>query len=234
MPYVWYFARVFAQNAHAEAFVKGRLYANRVSYFRKIEDDPDRGDKYEAAQLLNPVKMTVTPSDPRFKGPKDPIHITPSDLVGPVALHPNIYNNCNMLCLYAAYVTEEEAGYLGSGHPKQLDQFLRPPRQMSELGNHAVVISDPVAFLRRVRKAALDKGYSYKADFVEYYDPEHQPYVKDPFDSKLVFMKRRNYDYQREFRILIDTHTRGCDAIELDVGGLGRMAHRVDFSQISS
>ena len=122
MPYVWYFVRVFDQNAHAEAFMKGRLRANRVKRFREIEDDAERGDKYEGAQLFSPLKITVTPSDPGFKGPKDPIYITPSDLVGPVALHPNIYNNCNLLCLYAAHVTEEEAGNLGSGHTMQLDQ----------------------------------------------------------------------------------------------------------------
>ena len=121
MPYVWYFARLFAQNAHAESFVKGRFRANRLSYFRKIEDDAERGDKYEAAQLFSPLKMTVTPSDPRFRGPKDPIHIAPSDLAGPVALHPNVYNHCNMLCLYAAYVTEKEAGNLGTGHTMQLE-----------------------------------------------------------------------------------------------------------------
>ena len=233
MPYVWCFARVFAQNAHAEAFMKGRLYANRVSHFRKIEDDSERGDEYEATKLLMPSEMSLTPTDASTGESFPTHHISPSELAGPIEIRPNVHSNCNMLCLYAAYVTDDEANNLGPGDRKQLEQLLRPPRRMNEFGNHAVVISDPVAFLRRVRKAALDKGYGYKADFVEYYDPEDQPSV-DLFDAKLVFLKRRIYDYQREFRILIDTHTRGSYAIELDVGDLGRMASRVNFSQISS
>ncbi len=233
MPYVWYFARVFAQNAHAEAFMKGRLYANRVSYFRKIEDDTERGDEYEATKLLTPSEMSLTPTD-ASTGEAFPTHyISPSELAGPIEIRPNVHSNCNMLCLYAAYVTDEEANSLGPGDKKQLEQLLRPPRRMNEFGNHAVVIREPRVFLGRVRKTALDKGYGYWAGFVEYYDLEDQPAV-ELFDAKLVFLKRRSYDYQREFRILIDTHTRGCDAIELDVGDLGRMARRVDFSQISA
>jgi hypothetical protein len=40
---IWYFVKFFAKESHADQFIKGGLYLNRLSYFKKIENDDEDG-----------------------------------------------------------------------------------------------------------------------------------------------------------------------------------------------
>ena len=44
-----FLAKVCETKEHAEAFLKGSMYANRLSYFKNLEGAYGRGDEYEGA-----------------------------------------------------------------------------------------------------------------------------------------------------------------------------------------
>ena len=81
---ILYFVKFFKDESHADQFLKGQLYLNRLSYFRKIESaDDGRLDATEA------VTMWWQPDDLiiKFSGPNCPeIEITKADLAGPVSV----------------------------------------------------------------------------------------------------------------------------------------------------
>ena len=54
-----FLAKVFNKREHAEAFLKGSMYANRLSYFKDIEGaDNARGDEFEGA-IMPPLDGSI-------------------------------------------------------------------------------------------------------------------------------------------------------------------------------
>ena len=46
---IYFLVKVFSDKKYAEDFVNGKLFANRLSYFRKLEEEQqaNRGDRHE-------------------------------------------------------------------------------------------------------------------------------------------------------------------------------------------
>ena len=49
---IFFLAKFFNDEQHAEQFLRGSLYANRLAYFRNLEGDRNRADAYEGVGLL--------------------------------------------------------------------------------------------------------------------------------------------------------------------------------------
>ena len=102
-------------------------------------------------------------------------------------------------------------------------------KDFKEFGDTALLILDSTEFLNRVRKAASDKGYTIYFNRVHYYDANID--TADIWFSlfqgihNIAFWKRKEYEHQQEFRMLIPSGSCTDDHIELDIG---------DISDISS
>ena len=94
---IFFFAKVFEKKEYAEALLDGKLYINRLSYFRKIEEEggSNRSDRYEGViNWLQPDKMSLKIND---------FEIDSKDLVEPVSIQMNYHGNLNVFCIYAAH-----------------------------------------------------------------------------------------------------------------------------------
>lgn len=47
---IFFFVKVFTKKTHAEDFLRGTLYSNRLAFFKKLEEDTqaNRSDRHEA------------------------------------------------------------------------------------------------------------------------------------------------------------------------------------------
>lgn len=88
----------------------------------------------------------------------------------------------------------------------------------------ALLITDAYEFIKRVEKAANEKGYEIEHGFVQYYDETfddivHLVNLVSNGIGNIVFHKTKEYLYQQEFRFTIKNAT-GKDSLELHIGNL--------------
>jgi hypothetical protein len=111
---------------------------------------------------------------------------------------------------------------------------LRRQLEFSEdclkLGEVAVLV---VAgeFMLRVKRAIDRIGYKFAATLVEYYDPKtfHGAFRQD----KIPFRKRLEFSHQREYRIAVDSRTKGQDALEIEVGDISDISATMNAANLN-
>ena len=221
-----YLAKAFKEREHAEKFIRGEMYCNQLSYFKKLEDREGRGDTDEGA-IVFPLEGLVMTVGTKAPGTGEAVdwHTIQGLAVPPVVV-PEWFDNRNIFCMFAAhsfdFQHEPSEGYLD-----RLKEHLKIPEKYVRLGEHAVIIKNVTEFLRRVEKAAHRAGYGILWGLVKYYDPQvGTPSIRS--DIETIFCKREEYAYQREFRFAMDTGTTEGRAISLDIGDIGDIAFRTD------
>ena len=63
---IFYLAKVFQKREYADKFIRGEMYCNRLSWFKKLEDQEGRSDTDEGAIVpqLEDCLVTLEVSDP--------------------------------------------------------------------------------------------------------------------------------------------------------------------------
>ena len=219
---IFFFAKVFEKKEYAEALLDGKLYINRLSYFRKIEeeDGSNRSDRYEGViNWLQPDKVSIKINE---------FEIDPKDLVEPVSIQMNYHGNLNVFCIYAAH---------NGGFENVTDESLPDFRKQLEisddclrLGDYAVLVTKPREFAHRVKEAVQRKGYGMKAKLVDYYNPDE---FSGTFTEEEVFKKRIEFQHQSEYRFSINTGLPGDGPLTLEIGDIRDIAHLCDTSSIN-
>ena len=220
MPNVMLLVKVFSESKHVDEFMRGRILARRISYFRQIEERDGRGDEYEGDVLRAADEIIVMPHHPITDRITDAIRIPKQNIGGPVVMRTTAVDHHHLYCMSTVYVGDDEAKEIRRTPTGGVVLTLT---RLGEFGDHAVVITNPNRFLERVKLAATLKGFGLEANLVKYYDQQRGT-PTEPFEHDAVFHKRDNYAYQREFRVVIDTGTSGTDPLTLDIGALDSMA----------
>ena len=228
---IFYLAKVFQKREHADKFIRGEMYCNRLSCFKKLEDREGRGDTDEGAIVfqLEGLVVTLEAKDPDTGEVVD--RHAMQGFAEPPVLVPEWFDHINVFCMFAAHSGDfqHEPSECGLDH---LKEHLKMPEKYVKLGEHAVAITNSTEFLRRVEKAAHRAGYGILWGLVKYYDPQiGTPSIQS--DIETIFSKRTKYAYQREFRFAIDTGTTEGGAISLDIGDISDIAFRTDTGGIS-
>ena len=229
---IFFLVKFFQKKEHASDFVKGKMFANRLSHFKRIEDHDGRGDEYEGAIMSKSdslvLKLEATDSE---TGEVISSHTIPgTELAAPLIIAPEWFDHINVFCMYASHIGGFQS--ISVDHAQNLEKQLEIPETCAELGKYAVVITNTPEFLRRVKVAADQRGYGIIRNLVKYYDPE----VGTPplqAETETIFTKRKEYEYQSEFRFAIDTRTVGRDPIILDIGEINDIAVCMDASEIN-
>ena len=228
MPYLMLLVKVFSESRYAENFIRGNLYARRLTHFKRIEDTDGRGDEYEGAVLRDINHMILMPRHRTTGRILDTIHIPERNLQGPMVINTSGVDRYHLLCMSSAYVPDEDTEKLSNTQPDRIDYVLKAPERIREFGKYAVVITRPKAFIRRIETAADLRGIGLKTGLVNYYD-EQRGTPAEPFNENVIFNKRDKYSHQQEFRFAFDTGETGTQPLSLTVGDLRDIGHRVDL-----
>src|SRR5690554_354518 len=132
-----YFVKFFNDKAYAEDFVNGKVFANQLSYFKKLEEsqNANRSDKYESViNWLQPGKVVV-----KLDG------YTLTGLSSPISIQTNQFNHLNIFCLFADYISHFNE--LTANDIEAFNKPLQIPDACLKLGNYAVIIENPLKFL---------------------------------------------------------------------------------------
>ena len=215
---ILFLLKAFQTKTYANDFVAGRIFANRLSYFKKIESRDGQGDRYEGAIMLRRddlvLELQATVARTREV---NRIVIPGNEFADRPIWQPKWVDHVNVFCMYAVDFGEIQS--IRSEDLSDIRWKLELPEKFTKLGRYAVVVRDVHEFFRRVETAAEMRGYRIHHGLVAYYDPSLGTRLSQS-DITAIFSKRKKYEYQNEYRIAVDTGTMGCAAITLEVGRL--------------
>jgi hypothetical protein len=172
------------RKEHMEQFRTGLFYMNTLSYFRDLEADTARGDRFEGVDsILQPKDLGEAYIDSGIAC-IGRIDIRREDLAGPITIAMNRTAGCNLFCLYAL--------------TKPVRDFLFPAEQ-EWFGDCLVLITNTLEFLNRVSQAAREQKLPFQGAPVEYYD-------ETGYSGQVGrFRKSSRFAYQNEYRMAIET-----------------------------
>lgn len=193
----------FGNRKWMDEFQKGKIHFKQLKQFQEFEkkhiDNAKRGDKYEGAHMvLSPAQNKIVIGD---------YTLDSNDLVEPIRTYQDSISKHPIFCLYA--LTDEIVNsFLNSNRPFLIDS------KVQTFGDTAVYITDFREFLNRF-ESALNKqlGIGYSRGLVEYVD------VNEVNGEWGAFRKPREYDYQSEYRLLLDSPIND-PSIDLDIGDI--------------
>lgn len=205
---IFFLVKIFDKKEYALDFMQGKMFANRLSYFRRLDEkqEANRGDKHEA------VVSWVQPEDANLT--INGIHIT--QLAGPISIQMNRHDHLNIYCMYAGHSGEFES--LTEENLRDFKKHLEISEDCVKLGKYAVVVTQYMTFIDRVSNAVRSNNYGLRAGLVDYYDPNTFTGSFNEVDA--VFKKRNEFSHQKEFRFAFDTGVSGDNSLILDIGDI--------------
>jgi hypothetical protein len=153
------FVKFFSEEAHADQFLKGRIFMRKLRYFQQLETleaGDGRPDAHEGViSWHQPDRTELTIS---FEG-LNPIKITGDSLAGPVAIRRDIYSEMHVFCMSAVRILDPAD--LAGDHDQfeaQMQAGAQTDDRCLRFGPHAVVV-DASRFLARLRSGLETVDY---------------------------------------------------------------------------
>jgi hypothetical protein len=229
-----YFIKFFQQEGWADDFIKGRIYLNRLSHFKKIEalyDDDARTDTNEAvAMWLQPDGVRMTFNFPAFGS----IEITERDLAAPTSISFEYHDHVHLLCLHAIYTsglpTVGDKLLLEEGQIDELHKQIRIDPRCFRFGRFSVIIKAR-PFIETITKIIRQQGRQMAHGLVHYYD-DTAFYGNIP-SKRILFYKQRRFEYQREYRIAVTSKLLGTEPLIMDIGDISRFCSKASSHKLN-
>ena len=219
---MFFLCKFFEEEKHALDFLNGRLYANKLLYFKSLEerDQNKRGDQHESNIIWGQpgiIRIEINGHD------------LSNDLAGPVSVSSDYLNELNVLCMHAGYIK-----YVNGQSIEDLSQIrerLLIPPECKKFGRFAVMIKNGPEFFNRVESAALSNDYPIARGLVEYYNPDI--YTGSFPGISGAFRKQEKFKPEREYRIAFDSGNTGTNATVLDIGNIEDITMRSTIDEIN-
>ena len=215
--------KFLAEEAYLRDLLAGKIYANRLSCFKKIEesDDTGRGDRHED------VVAWYQPDRGVLK--LDGVDIVPY-IDRPIEIHSNQLDHLNLFCTTYGSVEDDVLNGIADDDPGELSNTLVVSKDLRSLGQYAVVIRDIGEFIWRMKETADARAYVIGHRPVDYYNPDSYHGATSLTDA--VFCKQDRYSYQNEFRFVIVTRCAGDGPVILEIGDIRDIALGVRTTEL--
>ena len=198
------FLKLGSEENILDLFENGTIYMNTIEYFRKVEDEELRGDKYEGvSKVINslPGTFKIPGIDREFNYVKVHLKESYKEVLG------NIYS------LYAIS---------SKGFPNPLD-FKFYERNL-RFGTHGVMIKDLPLFFNKIENELKKNNLKFNHGFVDYYDKEEVSREITLFEKPLEF------EHQKEFRFYVENDK--IKPIKIQIGSMKDYAEILKIEDI--
>lgn len=218
---IYCFLKIFEKEDYAREFVAGKLFLNTLGYFRGIDNAEDgRGDPYEALIGWHQAAQigTIEIAGRSIRG---------EELAGPLVIQEDGPDAHNILCLYSVASPFEK---VSAETIRAFQEQLRVSDRCAGMGSFTVLIQRPKEFIERFAAAVRRSGFGLTAGPIEYFDP-------DSFSGNFKhpgFAKRKQYEWQREYRFRLDRGVGVAEAYRFDIGPLDDLCTIFDSSRLSA
>ena len=223
---LFFFIKFFDNADHAHEFVKGRLHAKRLSWFKRQEESRDeaphagRTDRNEGTVgWMQPGRGVLTLNGEVIQDAQ-------------IQIQKDWLDHLHVFCLYAGHSGDLNLPMLVQQNDiEAFRQQLLVPDECLSLGRYAVIVKNVEKFVSRVDAKARAEQYRFDRRLVDYYDPDsfHGAFK----DQESVFWKQQQFAFQREYRFAFNTGTFGDDALNLDVGDLSDITLCLDATELN-
>lgn len=235
MRQIWFLVKFFSEEKHADDFLAGRLFLNRLSYFRKQEDECNDG----RSDITEAIKMWLQPLDVQMSLSVSGIgttKITPKDLAEPVSFTNTDADYLHIFCMYAIYTDEPLSNATTIEDRQRLAQELKRKLSIDErcikFGRFAVIVPAH-QFLNQMQKQLLAQKYRFQAKLVDYYDDKS--FNGEFSDSEVPFKKQVRFAYQSEYRIAVAPCLLASTPITIDINPIDPLlAKKVESSELNA
>ncbi len=211
MTTIYVFVKIVDKIEYAESLMDGKLHMNSVRFFKEYRDKEGhlRGDPYEGIAACYQPERTgeITLGD---------LTIPSSSLAGPIVAHYDHILDSRAFCLYS--VDSRGHDTVSAETLSDFKEALEIHRHNFGFGTHCVVILDGKEFLNRTRKAIRKAGLRHSSHLIEYFDETSFHGIVP--ENRQGFFKRKKYQLQREFRLLLHSGQQLDEPFMLDVGDL--------------
>jgi hypothetical protein len=210
------------EESHADQFIKGLLYMNRLRYFQQLEASEKSDGRPDAREaIVSWHQPDCTELILTFPG-VEPLKLDKKDLAAPVAVTRPFYSDMHLFCMTA--LTVPDPALLQGTHDEvqaQLQAAIQIDARCLDFGPHAVVVPTD-KFLPQLRRSLERCEHWYRDEMVEYYD---ESTFHGEFAAKDVpFRKQSSFAYQKEYRVCLQTPTAGNDAVTFEIGDMSSFA----------
>lgn len=186
------FLKLGSEENILDLFENGTIYMNTIEYFRKVEDEELRGDKYEGvSKVINslPGTFKIPGIDREFNYIK--VHLKES--------YKKVLGN-----IYSLYAISSK-GFLNPLDFKFDERNLR-------FGTHVVMIKDLPLFFNKMENELKKNNLKFNHGFVDYYDKEEVSREISLFEKPLEF------EHQKEFRFYVENDK--IEPIKIQIGNM--------------
>ena len=236
-PVIQGLVKIYSEKEHADKFLRGEMFARRLSWFRKLKGEDERSedgrsDEYEGAAVLPKDESILNlEAHDLLSGEVRRIPtISGDDLANPLIIRTDLSGDIHLFCMYAFHgndFQQTEASDIAD-----YKEHLQLDERCLRLGAYTVAITDGREFIKRAGNAIVQQGYKGCCKLVEYYDPNVGVSI-DSRSREVIFTKQEDLSYQREYRIAIDTGTTGCNPITLNIGAIHDIAFLMNTDDIN-
>ena len=199
-----YLLKIFENEQYQNDFMNGKLYMNTLKFFKKNESlDIARSDKLETIkEHKQQIADFIEFANLSFL--KDKGEITG----GTITEISKKFDYCSILCFYSLWKNTED------------EQIVIDERN-KRFGEYCIVITDIKEFLNRVVRATDKNKFVCHHMKVNYINKNLEYKIKE---KEVPFTKFDNFNYQREFRVAINTKRNMNQHYILEVGSLKDIA----------
>lgn len=212
--------RIFDDERFMNDFLDGKIYMNRLSYFRFVDDDRDnnRADQKEGLSgWWQPEQIVLEVNGRKI-----------TNFASPIEMRSNKNDNLHIFCLFSGTTNIENTvddNKIAINKISNVKDDLSVSVECENLGGYYVLVHDTPTFINRMVAATKKHNYRGSAGLVEYYNPID---FSGDFGDRSVFYKPSNFAHQKEYRFVIDTGTTGEDALTLNIGNIRDIATIID------
>lgn len=208
------FFRCFSKKHHLEDFLSGKcLRMGSAESYWKMENG-FQGDPFDCAVVSQSedIKWSMWIGDdfPRAK-----ICDASKFSIGIQA-----YLYCMFAVPKAFFSVKDGALYIHEESPYHDDFFRFLDEYVKSKGHAFVCAFDAASFMARISKRLQEKGLPYTFGFVTYADRTIEERMSRFINKEIediVFTKQKLYEYQREYRVVVNSRT---DVDHFDIDGV--------------
>lgn len=204
-----YLLKFLQKHQWQNDLLDGKIYMNTLGYFKTYDkSDKTRSDKHEAIHsYVKPqlIKMgNMTFSE---------------NELSMMTLNSCEYDYCNIYSMYALWKKDE-------------DDIVYIDEKNKEFGSYCVCIHNPKEFLLRIEKL-IESSFILNYSKIEYIPVNTfaNTYIKE---EMIPFTKFDSYEYQNEFRIIINRQIIENKAYVLEIGNIRDIATVISIDDINS
>lgn len=198
------FLKLGSEKNILDLLENGTIYMNTIEYFRKLEDEELRGDKYEGvSRVINslPGTLKIPGIDREFNYVK--VHLKES--------YKKVLGN-----IYSLYAISSK------GFPNPLD-FKFDERNL-RFGTQGVMIKDLPLFFNKIENELKKNNLKFSHGFVDYYDKE------EVSKEITLFEKPLEFEHQKEFRFYVENDK--IKPIKIQIGSMKDYAEILKIEDI--